>query len=288
MANLYNYTHNLQPNDVYMPPLNINSDFQVNQRGESEYNPSKAGTYTLDTWYTRQGNYANAIKISQVANGMKVVLPSTAISAGLRQRTYCDNSWIGKKARFLISINDVEYDKIMNITTEDTGIMITNDISFSCSYDNTNMCIEIRFFFSNTSDNDITNVPFIINYCAIYPSTYTGQHHKEDYASALMRCQRYIVVYSGNRNQFAFGKSYPDKVIKGIFNLPVPMDRIPTVQIVGGICLDAISNIFKVQSAQLIQNICIVNFTGSATNVPENHIQTISFMENAKLIFSCE
>ena len=173
--------------------LTINSDFQINQRGKAEYNESKDGSYTLDMWKTRQGNYSNAIKIvPKKGGGITVTLPSAGISAGINQFLPYEDTDLGKKFTAVVSIDKVPYPFTFELSTSANKTNIKKGVEFSCSYNNDLKCIEYRLYFTNNSEHNIQNIPFDVDYCDLFPGEIAYEHQKEDYATALMRCREKI------------------------------------------------------------------------------------------------
>ena len=173
-----------------MPNLLVNGDFQINQRGKAEYNESKDGSYTVDMWKTRQGNYSNAIKIvPKKGGGITVTLPSAGINAGINQFLPYEDIDLGKKFTAVVSIDKVPYPFTFELSTSPNKTNIKEGVELSCSYNDDLKCIEYRLYFANNSEHNIQNIPFDVDYCDLFPGEIAYKHQEEDNVTALMRCK---------------------------------------------------------------------------------------------------
>lgn len=188
-------------NNIIQPVNNllINGDFQVNQRGKSEYNENKDGSYTLDMWRTRQGNYTNAIKIKpRNGGGVTITLPSLNIGAGINQLLPMDDSNLGKQFTAIVSKDGKVYHYTTTLSTTDEGIFIEKGIKLDIMYNNTDKYLRFSLYFQNDTSNPIQNKPFDIDYCYLYEGTEIYPYQKEHYPIALTRCA-YYYQYIGLR-----------------------------------------------------------------------------------------
>lgn len=176
---------NLQPKQLL-----INPDFQINQRGKAEYNESKNGTYTLDMWRTRQGNYINAIKmIPKSGGGVTIILPSDGINAGFNQCLPMDESNLGKKFVAVVSKDGKIYDYKVTLATTDVGKYLESGVKLNVTYDNVNKYIRFAFYFENAS---LESKTFDIDYCNLFEGDIVYPHVKKSYQDDLWECMSYI------------------------------------------------------------------------------------------------
>lgn len=164
----------------------FNGDFQINQRGQSEYSITNSDLFTLDRWRIIGAN-ATA-KLTKLDNGVRLQNAGTG-SVVLTQRIY-----IEKVSNYTIVIN------ARNIV----GNVVVEIYDMGGGYQKQNLkngrnVIKI----TNQSLKDIT--PTIIGtgsieieYIDLFEGSIAYPHVKEDYAIALMRCQRYTISIGGD------------------------------------------------------------------------------------------
>ncbi|MCR0569358.1 hypothetical protein MKC54_10945 [[Clostridium] innocuum] len=163
-----------------------NGDFQVNQRGQGEYSVTNSDLFTLDRWRIIGAN-ATA-KLTKLDNGVRLQNAGTG-SVVLTQRIY-----IEKVSDYTIVINarNVVGNVIVEIYDMGSGYKTQN-------LKNGRNVIKV----TNQSLKDIT--PTIVDagsieieYVDLFEGTIAYSHVKEDYAIALMRCQRYTISIGGD------------------------------------------------------------------------------------------
>lgn len=185
--------------------LLYNNDFQINQRGQNEYNLN-AELYGLDYWQHRQGKYYDAIIVSQIEGGGCHVKLGTGAGAGLRQYISASKSCLGKPYTAVISIDGVVYKGTVKMrTTSDPDYIgaISNDMfGVSVFYDEANKYIVYSLWVPEG------NKEFDINYCDLFDGSIAYPHKKEDYDIDLIKCQSRLVVYDEARLPCTF--SYTD------------------------------------------------------------------------------
>ena len=173
--------------------LLINNDFYINQRGQSQYNLNLEA-YGLDCWQHRQGNYYNAIIVSQIDGGGCHVELNTEFGAGLRQYVESSEYCLGKPYTAVISIDSVVYTGTVEMrTVSDTNytVAISNDMfNLSVFYDENKMCIVYSLWVFTG------NKEFDINYCDLFEGDIAYPHINEDKTIELMKCQNRLVVYN--------------------------------------------------------------------------------------------
>lgn len=198
--------------------LLINNDFQINQRGKNQYN-FNSETFGLDCWQHRQGNYSNAIIVTQIDGGGCHVRLGTDSGAGLRQYVASSESCLGKPYTAVISIDGVVYKgtvKMRTINDPDYIGAISNDrFGVSVFYDEANKYIAYSLWVPEG------NKEFDINYVDLFEGNIVYPHVKEDCAIALQECQNRVIVY--NELTLPCDFSYIDKDYDSIIaNLYLP------------------------------------------------------------------
>ena len=177
------------PSDIYEEvtynprQLLVNPDFQINQRGQSEYNFSKNGNYGLDMWQHRQGNYTGALVVTPIKGGGVHIKLDTNVGGGLRQVFKTDELKAGQQYTTVISIDNVEYTGTIELSN--SSKIIDNDLfqlEFAIADDIVNYSLWIK---QNGFEGDI-------NYCNLWEGDIAYPHVKEDEAIALMRCMEYV------------------------------------------------------------------------------------------------
>ena len=172
--------------ETIIPPIQllVNTDFQINQRDQSEYSLTSSSfekIYTFDMWVIIASN--TTTKLSQLDKGVRLENLGSGSSV-LSQRTN-----IEKVSNYTVVINakNIVGNVIVQIYYMDGGYedhILKNDINV----------INV----SNKSIRDIS--PSIrgqgsveIEYIDLFEGDIAYPHVKEDYAIALTRCQQYVV-----------------------------------------------------------------------------------------------
>lgn len=192
---------------VYRPNLLINGDFKVNQRGQSSYTGESAGAkYTLDMWYLSASAYAS-LTVNDESITFTNNHPSTELS--LSQYVQTDNF-----SYPCVAIVKLEGEAPASVKFTAAGrVAISDDCAVQIIDDGNRHIFQIRC----SAGKSIT-----FEYAALYEGTY--KHVPEDYATALMRCERYLEV-----GQYAcYG--HGDYWIQG-FTYRTPKADVPTVNI---------------------------------------------------------
>ena len=174
--------------------LLINPDFQINQRGQTEYNFSTNGKCGLDMWQHRQGNYTGALIVTPIKGGGIHIKLGTNSSGGLRQVLTADDFKVGQPYTAVVSIDNTRYKGTLNLSNSAQNF-IENDLfklEIGIIDDKFNYSLWIK---KEGFEGDI-------NYCDLWEGDIAYPHIKEDYAIALMRCQKYISPISGILNGF--------------------------------------------------------------------------------------
>lgn len=177
--------------------LLINGDFQINQRNQSSYTcDGTKRVYGVDMWSFSKSN--TFMKVTE--NGIETNAPISQMFNKLKS---------GVKYTVVCSIDNVIHTKSIVGGTYDTSQTI------------------MYLTFNDVERIVITpNGTQTINYIDLFEGEIVYKHQKEDYAIALTRCQRYIVVVSFTLMHFIYDKNYP--IIQPHL-LPVPMASSPSV-----------------------------------------------------------
>lgn len=169
----------------YKQNLLINGDFQCDQRGRGSYDTSKASAYTVDMWRGYQ------VKVSKLNEGIKL----TGSSADT-QGYFTQFIQLGKLKTTWYTISAMVDDKICTFTVTPGGAAKEKVFEkfkittlTTSTWDNTlgdyNNKLKVNICPIGTNS-------FTIKYVDVFEGTVAYPHVKEDPATALMRCKRYI------------------------------------------------------------------------------------------------
>ena len=169
----------------YRQNLLVNGDFQCNQRGKTSYEVAEASTYSVDMWRIYQ------IKLDVLTEGIKITGKSSVIPGFLTQfvdvishkdEPHTISAMVdGKVCTFTLTLTGTAQEKNFGkfkITALRTSTWNTD----KGVYDN-----RIKINICPTGMNSIT-----IKYVDLFEGTIAYPHVKEDAATAMMRCRRYI------------------------------------------------------------------------------------------------
>ena len=185
-----NEMNKLYPIGYSPKQLLVNNDFQVNQRGQSEY-VSKG--YSLDMWYFQNYNKANA-KLEPTKNGIRMTNNDDSEMA-IYQYAYAETKQI---VTLVAKVNG----KIYSISGLPTGSGETPTIVV----EERKIELNVRYY-----DNDKryrvyamvgSNNSASIEYIDLFEGDVAYPHVKEDYATVLMRCQQMVKRYIKVSNSF--------------------------------------------------------------------------------------
>ncbi len=170
--------------------LLVNNDFQVNQRGQSEY-VSKG--YSLDMWYFQNYNKANA-KLEPTKNGIRMTNNDDSEMA-IYQYAYAETKQI---VTLVAKVNGKIY-SISGLPTGsgETPTIVVEDGKIELNvryYDNDKRYRVYAMVGSNNSAS--------IEYIDLFEGDVAYPHVKEDYATVLMRCQQMVKRYIKVSNSF--------------------------------------------------------------------------------------
>lgn len=208
--------------------LIINGDFKINQRGQSSYNYSTNGKYGLDCWMNRQGNYSNALIVEQLnGGGVNLTFPMTS-GGGLRQYIKDVTPKVGEKYTTSFMLDGTIYSGTTTLMKQsESGYehVIKNDIfTLELYYNDTNDCIVWSLWINNGT----ANTSYEIKYADLFEGSIVYPHVEEDDATALLRCQRYLLYIKGTGTTAGFTNINNTLAISNV-PLPVPLKSAPTV-----------------------------------------------------------
>ncbi len=205
----------------------VNSDFQINQRGQASYNFNTNGKYGLDCWQHRQGAYYGAIVVEPLeGGGIKTTLNSQT-GAGIRQYVKRDSSVIGKKRTTLIKVDDIECTGTVTLS-ESVQSIVENDIfKLEVWYDNTTQSIVYSLWYNRDTETHPTSEVHYIHYAHMWPGSIAYKHVQEDKAIALMRVRQYVFVTVQKKLVAKAGTAH----LEG-FDFPIAMKATPIYDVI--------------------------------------------------------
>ena len=200
--------------DNMTPPMNllINGDFQVNQRGQSEYtSASHKVIYTLDMWKV---NTNSNITVKPITNGVQLICSS-----------FTGTSLFGQEMDFkllrgtftLVSKIDGQiyshvFENVQATNSHDLGNGMAFWINSSDSYNTVGLLFK---------ENKTINVEYI----DLFEGDIAYPHIPEDDAIALLRCQDYEIFYETLLLTISY--DYNERKFQAVANFP-KMKDIPT------------------------------------------------------------
>ena len=252
----------------YKPNLLVNGDFLVNQRGNSSYSHALASRlYTLDMWCL-YSNVSTTAKIEVLGTGgvkystsgtesqffqdlqnqlpqgdytlmIKVKSMNTVSGTGTNYVAYYNGSTIIKKAISSTGITtlDIKNDKVSRV------YVLGNISSF----------VEIE-------------------YIGLYEGIEVAKHQKEDYASAFVRCLKYVRTLTYDMAKYGVAS----QGLKDTFAFEIKMLSAPNVTVLS---LGSSTNVNNASVSASIDRIVL-------TTIPKATGMTT--IANKKYLISCE
>ena len=209
--------------EVHNPKqLLINNDFQINQRGQSEYNFIENGKYGLDMWQQRQGEFSNALIVKPVDDGVELTCQPN-VFGGLRQFLSLSAEDIGKEYTVCISVNNVRQTGTFTLLSESQTVF-ENEIYRVGITRLTGDGYALSILLSNENTREAVNT---INYVDLFEGNVDYPHVKEDEAIALMKCRQYVFVTAQKKLAGKVGTGH----LEG-FDFPIKMKGAPTYTVV--------------------------------------------------------
>lgn len=187
------------------PNLLINGDFQVNQRGQSRYEISNVWTYTFDMW---RGH--GWMSIEKTENGIKIQNNSDVKSP----QWFNQKLEKSKNGTFTLSVKVISKSGKAIAKFESTNTLI-GQIELSVGDNVLTVNAEDLLSITIEVGGSTTYGDYIeLEYIDLFEGSVAWKHLKEDYATALMRCEDYVqkieeiklVEFSSGANSQSFFK----------------------------------------------------------------------------------
>lgn len=216
----------------YKQNLIINGDFQCNQRGSKEYTTSGTVRYTLDMWR------AHNVTVKQRNDGVQLTgVGATTqfftqfIQLGLlRWVPYTISTMVDDEiCTFTLYTSDSVQEKdfgkfkisVLGISEPDTSLPDFNN------YNN-----KIKVSICPIGTNTI-----VVKYVDVFEGAIAYPHVKEDYATALMRCRRYIYKGTYFSPILDWFRQYDDEPPRMVFGIPIDgMVGAPVLESIQWLC----------------------------------------------------
>lgn len=195
---------------IALPNLLLNSDFGVNQRGETSYSK---GRYTADRWYNSSagtvtiaastlpnGTAKNMLVISQQASQNTVSQPMENLDSVLGQElTACFWAKAAKAGQMRVGIaNDI--DTVLNVTTAWKKFTV----SLNPTARNSSIWTVDGLFFQSAVSSAALGTLYIAEPQLVYGS-FAGVYTPPNPAEELVKCQRYYQrLYDASSNDVRF------------------------------------------------------------------------------------
>ena len=196
---------NLQPKQLL-----INNDFQVNQRGQSEY---VSNGYSLDMWYFRNYNRSNT-KLEPTSNGIRVT--NNGINEiAVYQYVYAETKQV---VTLVAKVNGQTYSiSGLPTSTGETPTIVVEEgkIELNVRYYNTSKRYRV---YAMVGVNQIADIEYI----DLFEGDIVYKHVKEDETTALMRSRRWFQYLS-----------------KILFDCSVGYDNVRNDKVTGSISFDS-------------------------------------------------
>lgn len=233
----------------YMPNLLVNGDFQVNQRGKSSY--SNYG-YTFDMWKLWVGVEGGTLAVNEnsiTLNGHSNIHQYVNLKQGKEYIAIAKINGQIKTMKFTCGTNKT-YEELEAYNETDGRLRIIINCALGSTLD--------------------------VEYIDLFEGSFAYPHVKEDYAIALMRCQRYLNFIKYNTT-LSIGYVRNNNTLRFVIKNPIEMAAEPKVKIGGYISFETedfnyyeLKNPTIVQSARqyiclefTLEKICTVGKVGS-------------------------
>lgn len=162
----------------YPRNLIINSDFRCNQRGQTNWATTNDATYTVDMWR------AFKVKVQTTTNGIKVAGQTAGTQGYFTQFVRVDE--LAEKYTICIRADG----KVYSFTTALSGTAVEkvfDNFKITALYLSSKKQVKINYCPLNTTY-------VTIGYIDLFEGTYAYPHVREDYATAMCRCERFVKV----------------------------------------------------------------------------------------------
>lgn len=249
----------------YKQNMLINGDFQCNQRGLTTYDASSKSMYTVDMWR------AFKVTVNVTNNGVKVKGTSTT-----EQGFFTQFIQLGALQTMTYTVSAMVDDTICTFT-ETPGATAKEKIfgKFKISMLTTSAWDSDLGDYNNKLKINICPVgtnEINIKYIDVFEGSTVISHKKEDYATALMRCEKYIKK-----------KGYVSPIYQTILGMSENYNFV--------ICLDRMANNFgaAINPPQLESyswNFVGYNASTGATPTQSNNVSTPTTIDNTSGVVS--
>ena len=214
---------------LYHPNLLINGDFQINQRGQSEYAINKAFTnmYTLDCWLLHATGENTNTRIIKLDEGIEIY--GNGVNVGLVQ--YLDIPFkVGMTYSIAMLIDNKLIKDTITLTEKDKPYSILFDGDFNSTlnltYVSSNNKLQISTYLKNREHH------YIIKYIDLFDSDIDYPHVKEDHTIALNRCMSYLQIYDPvNLGLFKAWGENRNSMLIGYIGMYKKMINKPTIML---------------------------------------------------------
>lgn len=260
---------------LYRPNLLVNGDFQINQRGQSEYTGFKTGSYNLDMWKNWFGS-STTKSVEQVENGIDIYGDKTI---ALEQFVDYKNG-IDKMFSIGCSFDNKRYEFTFTLTDTSQPLVIKENVNLSVKYEVEKKCIGVALWCND-------GVKHTVNYIDLFEGAIAYPHTKEDYTVALMRCKEWLIVL----NDVTVGGYTSDNSGCGWVTLPFNFKKKPTLTFEKiDLYQPSVNKYDEVTSISLYGNCTnLVTFTiEGLKNKALQGLQPTYLYSTKNFIFSCE
>lgn len=245
------------------PNLLINSDFRVNQRGQTTYTGTTSGTYTADRWclYDDGGTFSTQTNTLTIANQYYVFVQSIEDYASL----------LGKTLTLSIKVSSISSPDDYRLYYRDTAqhdpvqASITGPGIFTYTFTPDTSATKLQVGIRNRT----AGASISFEYIKLELGTTATTFSPRPYAEELVLCQRYYQKiksnYGGTNLNMAIARS--STTVRIFVNLTATLRTAPTI-------INKNINIFKLSDSTTLtiadnsltlqccsNNQCVLNFT---------------------------
>lgn len=251
---------------ISAPNLLINGDFQINQRGQSSYSASNdKSVYTVDMW--------------RIVTTSTNTITCEVIDGGVRLTNVGDGEANFEQVLNIHSASHIAIGSFKNLSGSGYIALARDGI-----WDKTDL-INGDVILKSTLDSDfdrlvvrlMPNSSVEIKYLYLYEGDFLCRHIREDYAVALLRCQRKYIKYTDVYQKKKFNVIWGNGIgSAGTINISLPsgMDspnptmKVNTFQLVDYTTAKEITSDWSVRNTvYLDNNLMRVNVTKARDDV---------------------
>ena len=192
----------------------INGDFQINQRAKASY--SSYG-YTVDMWRIDQNS---AIDVDDGGIHFYAISNTAYIIQDISGR----NDLVGKKCTLAVNVNGsvFSFSEVVQEATEATFKQVGDTgLNYAFYFNSDDNKFRVSLSTQNGSGEKVN-----VRYIDLFEGGLAYHHIKEEYATALMRCQLYYRRLSVNAYGYVLSNSF--NIVQQIGSI-MPMIEKPTI-----------------------------------------------------------